>query len=344
MFQTLKIKDVRHDTPDAVIVSFENTDFSWKPGQYLTLRTDINGKDLRRSYSIATMPGKDLCVGIKHVEGGAFSTHCQNLRPGMTIDVMKPEGRFTLGAEQKLILIASGSGITPMISIAAAALENGAEVALIYGNKSTGTIMFREELDTLKDRFLDRFTLIHILSRETQDVAILNGRITGEKILALGQARAIDLSGADGIFLCGPGKMIDDVSGALTQDGVPTERIHFERFFQEGESPHVEKSVATLAATANGALVEIILDGTRRKISMTDQDDTVLDAAERQGLELPYSCRGGMCCTCRCKVTQGSAEMATNYSLESWETEAGFILACQTRPTTDTLTLDFDVS
>jgi len=257
---------------------------------------------------------------------------------------MAPEGRFVAKGEARMVLIAAGSGVTPMVSMAADALARGAEVTLIYGNRNTGSIMFREALDGLKDRYVDRFTLIHILSREPQDVALLNGRITGEKVAALARAGAVDLEGADGVFLCGPGDMIDDVAAMLQEQGIPQDRVHFERFFQAGDVPRAPRSAAAEAAAAHGVTVEVVLDGTRRQFTVEAGDDNVVDAAERQGLELPYSCKGGMCCTCRCKVAEGSAEMAVNYSLEPWELQAGFTLACQARPTSDRLVLDFDAA
>jgi ring-1,2-phenylacetyl-CoA epoxidase subunit PaaE len=349
MFHDLTIREVRRETPDSVAISFDvpealNDAFAWVPGQYLTLRATVDGQDIRRSYSIASLPGKPLTVGVKHVKDGAFSSFAQGLRAGDHLLVMPPEGRFTCKSEARLVLIAAGSGVTPMVAMAADALARGAEVTLIYGNRNTGSIMFREALDGLKDRYVDRFTLIHILSREPQDVALLNGRITGDKIAALGRAGAVDLTGADGIFLCGPGDMIDDVASVLQGQGIPKERIHFERFFQDGEAPRAAKSAAAEAAAAHGVTVEVVLDGARKQFTVEAGDDNVVAAAERQGLELPYSCKGGMCCTCRCKIAEGSAEMAVNYSLEPWELEAGFTLACQARPTSDRLVLDFDAA
>lgn len=350
MFHELKIAGVRPETEGAVAISFEVPEvlaetFAWEPGQYLTLRAEVAGEDMRRSYSIASLPGQPLTVGVKRVEGGAFSTFAQGLKPGDTIRVMPPEGRFVCrGTEERIVLIAAGSGVTPMIAIAAAALARGAEVTLVYGNRRTDTIMFREVLEALKDRYMGRFTLIHVLSREPQDVPLLTGRVDGEKIARLAQAGAVDIAGADGVFLCGPGEMIDDVAGALAGLGVPAERVHHERFFMEGDAPRAPRSAEAEKAAAGGVEVEVVLDGARRGFRVEAGDDSVLEAAERQGLELPYSCRGGMCCTCRCRVAEGSAEMAVNYSLEPWELEAGFVLACQARPTSDRLVLDFDAA
>ncbi|MGH1413800.1 MAG: 2Fe-2S iron-sulfur cluster-binding protein [Pelagimonas sp.] len=347
MFHDLKISAIRPEGDGAVALTFDVPEaaqeaFKFAPGQYLTLRADIDGADIRRSYSIASAPGDPLTVGIKQVDGGVFSTFAQRLTPGESLQVMQPEGRFTYQGESKIVLIASGSGITPMVSIAAQALAQGAEVALIYGNRNSGTIMFREALDDLKDRYLDRFTLVHVLSREPQDVALLNGRIDGGKVTALAQAGAVDLAGAEGVFLCGPGGMIEDVTAALNGT-VPQDKVHFELFYTE-DGPRPERSAAATAAAQAGVTVEVVLDGTRRAFQVEVGDDDVVAAAARQGLELPFSCKGGMCCTCRCKVVEGAAEMATNYSLEPWEMEAGFTLACQARPTTEKLVLDFDAA
>ena len=344
MFHDLTLQDVRRETEDAVVLVFDASEpaFTWKPGQYLTLRAEVGGQDIRRSYSIASLPDEPLCVGVKRVEGGAFSSFAQALDVGAQIQVMPPEGRFVDPGYERLILIAAGSGITPMVSIAGAALARGAEVTLVYGNRRSDTIMFRETLETLKDRYLNKFTLIHILSREAQDVPLLHGHIDGDKLSRLAQAGAIDLAGADGVFLCGPSQMIDGVQETLLKLGVDQDHIHHERFFVEGAPVPTRPSLPAEGGVANGVELDIILDGVRKQLRVEESDATVLDAAERQGVELPYSCRAGMCCTCRCRVAEGSAEMAVNYSLESWEAEAGFILACQTRPTSEKLVLDFD--
>jgi ring-1,2-phenylacetyl-CoA epoxidase subunit PaaE len=349
MFHDLTIRDVRPEGRDAVAISFDipadaHAAFAFVPGQYLTLRHDVNGADARRSYSIASLPGAPLTVGVKRVEDGVFSTFAQGLKPGDRIAVMPPEGRFRWTGEANVLLIAAGSGITPMLSIAGAALAAGGSVTLVYGNRDSGTIMFRDALDALKDRYLDRFTLVHVLSREAQDVELLHGRITGDRIAALARAGAVDPMGADGVFLCGPGGMIEEVSTALTGMGVSARRIHSERFTPDGEAPRAPRSAAAQAAASTGVAVEVMLDGARRGFRFEDGDESVIAAAERQGLELPFSCRGGMCCTCRCRVTEGSAEMAVNYSLQPWEMEAGFTLACQARPTSDKLVLDFDAA
>lgn len=349
MFHPLTVTEVRPEGEGAVCVSFDvpgkhREAFRHRPGQYLTLRRREDGREVRRSYSIACAPGRGLSVGIRRVPGGAFSEWAQRLAPGDTVEAMPPQGRFVSGDEDPVLLIAAGSGVTPMVAIAAEALERGAHATLVYGNRATGSIMFKDALEAMKDRYLGRFRLVHVLSRESQDVALLNGRVDGAKLRELATRGLIDPHEADAVFLCGPGGMIDEVSAALVDLGVPDERIRFERFSEAGSPPPAARSREAEAAAASGVRVEVILDGARRAFDLRDGDATVLEAAERAGLDLPWSCRGGMCCTCRCRVADGAAEMAVNYSLEPWEVEAGFTLACQARPTSDRLTLDFDAA
>jgi len=355
-FHALTVSDIHPEGSDAVAVSFElpaalRADYAFEPGQYLTLRATIEGQDVRRSYSISSPLGAaHLTVGVRRVDDGVFSSFVNgDLAVGDTMQVMTPEGRFTAktGLAARYLLLAAGSGITPMMSIAASTLatDPNAEVTLVYGNRTTETVMFRLVLERLKDRYMGRFTLIHILSREEQDIPLLNGRVNGEKVTSLARVGAIDPIAADGVFVCGPGEMIDDVAAGLTALGLDPAKVHFERFTPaEGSVPRKKPSHKALAAVAHGASVEVILDGVRKSFQLEDANESVLAAAQRNGLDLPFSCQGGMCCTCRCKVVGGTAEMAVNYSLEKWETDAGFTLACQTRATSDKLVLDFDAT
>jgi ring-1,2-phenylacetyl-CoA epoxidase subunit PaaE len=357
-FHELTIAEIDRQTPDAVALAFNvpadlREAFAFHPGQYLTLAAEIDGEEIRRSYSICSTPGDPLVrVGVKKVADGRFSRFVNDhLGVGDTVRVMPPEGRFTPklggGIRQDYILIAAGSGITPMLSIATTVLAHEPEstITLIYGNRSTETIMFREELEDLKDQYLGRFTLVHVLSREKQDVELLNGRIDGARIATMAERGLINPLDADGVFLCGPGEMIDDVAASLKSFGVADDKIRFERFTPAGDvAPRKAPSDAARQAVEQGVEVEIVLDGVRRNFSMADADQSVLDAAHSAGIELPYSCAGGMCCTCRCRVVEGSTEMAVNYSLERWEIEAGFTLACQSRPTSGKLVLDFDAA
>lgn len=357
-FHPLTISAVERQTPDAVVVSFElpkdaNGAFRFRPGQYLTLRAKIDGEDVRRTYSICSQPGEDrLKVGVKVLAGGRFSSWVnRELKTGDVIDVMEPEGRFgvDIGGTHDYLLIAAGSGITPMLSIAASVLANepGSTVTLVNGNRATAAIMFLEELEDLKDRYLGRFNVIHMLSREEQDVDILNGRITADKLGELAERGLIDPAAADAVLICGPGDLIETASTALKSLGVAKERIRFERFTPaDGRRPRKPEPPAAPPAGAGAGEVEIeaILDGRRLRFDLTRPEQTVLDAGVAAGIDIPHSCTGGMCCTCRCRIVEGSGEMIVNYSLQPWEIEAGYTLACQTRPTSKRLVLDFDAA
>ena len=371
-FHDLPVAGVRALTDDAVAVRLAVPEplreaFRHLPGQYVTLRATIDGSDVRRSYSISSAAGATgdaapdgFEVGVRRVPGGAFSTRAATLAFGDTLAVMPPEGRFVArpGEVRNAVLVAAGSGITPCLSIASSLLarDPDARVTLLYGNRDVASIMFRSELDALKNRFLERFVLIHATSREPQDVAFLNGRVSADMLDALASRGLVDVDAADGIWLCGPAPMIEGVTGWLAARGVAPERVHRELFAATGAATAPRRPDAATGATGAtspatsdddpeaGASVEIVLDGTRRRIRVDGARETVLAAATRQGLELPFSCAGGMCCTCRCRVVTGAATMDANYSLEAWETDAGFTLACQARPVGDALTLDFDAT
>ena len=340
-FHSLTLSDVRAEPGDAVVLSFAVPQtladaFTFEAGQYLTLRARVDGQDVRRSYSIASAPGKGLSVGVKRVSGGVFSEFAMGLHPGDPIDVMPPQGRFTRKGARDLLLIAAGSGVTPMVALASEALDAGGSVTLVLGNRYASGVMLGEALQQLKDRHLSRFTLIHILSRDSAEAPITSGRIDADKLRDLAKEGLITPTKAEGVFFCGPGDMIETGREALIQMGVPAGRLHDERF----ASASPAKPKTDTPKPPKGAEVEIILDGARLVVPITDQ--TVLEAAAARGLELPYSCAGGMCSTCRCKVVEGEAAMDVNYSLEPWETDAGFVLACQTRPVGKRLVLDFD--
>lgn len=353
-FHTLNVRSVDRQTPDAVAITFDLPDtvngaFDFRPGQYLTLRATVDGEELRRTYSICSRLGEDcLRVGVKVLEGGKFSSWAnRTLQAGDRIEVMEPEGRFgvDVGGSHDYLLIAAGSGITPMLSIAASVLsrEPQSRVTLVYGNRTTNAIMFLEDLEDLKDTYLDRFNIIHLMSREEQDVDILNGRIDAAKLKDLAERGIIEPASADAVLICGPGDLIENTSQALKDLGVAEDRILFERFTPaDGQSPRKAPSAAAKAAAAEGVHVEAILDGRRREFDIAQPGQTVLEAGLAAGIDVPHSCTGGMCCTCRCKIVEGSGEMIVNYSLKPWEIEQGFTLACQTRPTSKKLVLDFD--
>ncbi|MEM7545877.1 MAG: 2Fe-2S iron-sulfur cluster-binding protein [Pseudomonadota bacterium] len=352
-FHRLKIANVRPETDDAVALRFEipaglAEAYAFTPGQYLTLRAVIEGKDVRRSYSICSPLGAEyLEVGVKRIEGGAFSSHAMTLNSGNEMDVMTPQGRFLapIGGSHNYLLLAAGSGVTPMVSIARSVLEGEPEsrVTLLYANRTTDSVMFRQVFDDLKDRFLTRFRLTHVMDEETQDLELFNGRLDGEKLATMATRGLIAPTDFDAIYVCGPQPMIEAASAALESLGVTKDRIRFELFTPAGGLPTATATARPQPQTGS-ARVEVTLDGARRSFSMDPASETVLQAASRAGLEIPYSCAGGMCCTCRCKVTAGDAAMDVNYSLEPWELDAGYVLACQTRATSERLALDFDAA
>jgi len=351
-FHWLKISDARRETPDAVSVSFDipqdlRPHYAFRAGQYLTLRTTLDGEEVRRSYSICSgVDDGELRIAIKQVEGGLFSVWAQEaLKPAEAIEVMTPTGRFGIpvgsGTARVHVGFAAGSGITPILSIVKTVLsrEAGSHFFLFYGSRATGDILFRGALEDLKDRYLGRLSVFHVLSQEQQDVDVLNGRLDQEKLGVL-LRRILGGAAVDAAYVCGPFGMIDGVEMALADAGVAPERVHVERFSSAlGGRPRAPRPVK-VDATPH-AVAAVILDGARTELPVAE-GETVLDAALRAGLDLPFSCKGGMCSTCRAKVVEGHAEMELNYSLEPWETEAGYVLTCQTRPTSARVVIDYD--
>jgi len=351
-FEPLRIADVRQETADTISVALavpetQGPRFAFQPGQYLTLRTHLAGEELRRSYSICSgLDDGELRVAIKRVDDGRFSAWAHGaLRVGGTLDVMPPAGRFGAGpgggVARLYVGVAAGSGITPVLSILKSALarEPGSRFVLLYGSRATGQIIFREQLEELKDRFIGCLSVIHVLSREQQDVPVLNGHLDGAKVLTLLSGLA-DIPAIDHAFLCGPAGMIDGVQAALAAAGMAGDRIHSERFTPA--APAASGPRPPIAATSKPyGIAVIVADGVSTEVPF-EAGETVLDAAMRAGLDLPYSCRGGMCSTCRARVTSGGVQMDVNYALEPWETDAGYVLTCQSRPTTDRLTVDYD--
>jgi ring-1,2-phenylacetyl-CoA epoxidase subunit PaaE len=351
-FHTLRIETVSRETADAVVLGFAvpsglQDAYRFRPGQYLTLRARIDGEDLRRSYSICSAPGAQLSVAVKHITGGVFSGWVNTqLKPGDMIEVMTPDGRFGLPpatGSRTVAAFAAGSGITPLLSILRTLLieEPASRCWLFYGNRSTDSIMFRTTLEELKDRYLARLSVFHVLSREQQDVAVLNGRLDGEKLrLLLGTL--LPASAIDQALVCGPQPMIEHLPEVLAALGVPPARIHVERFTPaEGARPASRATPPPGVATPAIATATIICEGIRTELPVF-AGETIIDAAQRAGRALPFSCRGGMCCTCRARLLEGRAEMEVNYSLEPWETAAGYVLTCQTRPLTPRVVLDYD--
>ena len=352
-FHRLTIRDVTRETAKAVSIAFDvpealKDDYAFEPGQYLTLRTTLEGEEVRRSYSICSGPHDgELRVAVKQVDQGLFSTWVgEQLRAGDAIEVMTPTGRFGHGAAcadgGTYVAFVAGSGITPVLSLVRGILhrEPDSRFFLFYGNRTTNDVLFREQLGELKDRFLERLSIVHVLSREEHDVPVLNGHLNGSKVRTLLKAM-VPASTIDHAFVCGPAAMIADLETTLADLGLPRERIHVERFVSsEGGKPR--KKLAPVAGDAPAAhQATLILDGKRRDVPVA-AGEVIVDAALRAGIDLPFSCKGGMCATCRARVVEGSATMDVNYSLEPWELQAGFVLTCQAHPTTPTIVVDYD--
>jgi ring-1,2-phenylacetyl-CoA epoxidase subunit PaaE len=351
-FHRLRVADVERLTDEAVAVTFEVPPelaeaYAFTPGQHLTLRATIDGGEVRRSYSICSTPSSGrLRVAVKLLEGGAFSGHANSaLRPGDVLDVMTPAGRFgvTLDPQnvKRYVAVVAGSGITPVLSIAGAVLETEprSTFTLVYGNRTSGSVMFAEELLDLKDRYPARFEMMHVLSREPHDADLLHGRIDAAKVEQL-----LDLvvppSIVDDWFLCGPFGMVQQVRECLEARGVPKRSVHLELFHVDGEPPRVARRAAA-EGSDDAQEVTVRLDGRSSTFRMPP-DGSVLDATLAVRPDAPFACKGGVCGTCRARVVRGTVEMARNYALEPGEVEAGFVLACQSVPTSAVLELDFD--
>jgi ring-1,2-phenylacetyl-CoA epoxidase subunit PaaE len=351
-FHRLAVNELRRETADAISLTFAipgklASEYRFAPGQYLTLRTTMDGEEVRRSYSICSGPDDgELRIAVKKIDGGAFSSWAADqLKAGDELDVMTPTGRFGIAhaSDQARIHVgfAAGSGITPILSIIKGVLarEPHSRFFLFYGNRSTAGMLFREALEELKDRFLQRFSVFHVISGEEQDIPILHGRLDGDKVRLL-LRRLVPAGSVDHVFICGPAGMSEDIEATCRDLGIAANRIHVERFVSEfGGKPRPKAAVPVTAAPK--ALASLIIDGKRREVPVAE-DESILDAALRAGMDLPFACKGGMCSTCRAKLVEGEARMEVNYSLEPWETSAGFILTCQARPLSDRVVVDYD--
>jgi len=353
-FHKVKIRDVRKETDDCVSIGFDIPEelagnFVFKEGQNITFRKTIDGAEIRRSYSICSAPHEGMLrVAVKKVAGGLFSRFAnEQLKAGDEIEVLPPTGKFNsrlIGTGGNYLAIAAGSGITPVISIIKHTLitEADSSFTLIYNNRTRGSIIFFEELEALKNKYMQRFSLIHILSREKTDATINYGRIDQQKLAELGQL--VPFTTFDNIYLCGPQEMIFEASRYLESAGVPKKNIHFELFTTPGQAEN--KIVAPVAATTSAiekSQVSIRLDGRTIELQLGYTEESILDAALKAGADLPYACKGGVCASCRAKLTDGTVEMDVNYALEEEEVAAGFILTCQSHPRTKTVVVDFDV-
>jgi ring-1,2-phenylacetyl-CoA epoxidase subunit PaaE len=352
-FHPLTVSDVTRETRDCVAVTFAvppalAAAYEFRAGQYVTLRRTVDGVELRRNYSICAAPHEGaLRVGIKRVAGGAVSSWAnETLKPGDVVDVGTPEGRFTPAldpaASRSYLLIAAGSGITPVISIAKAILrdEPSSRVALIYANKTVDSIVFREEVEDIKNRHMTRFTVAHVLSRERQDTDLLDGRLDKAKLE--GFARVLfEPKALHGVYLCGPLDLVETAKATLAELGVAASAIHTELFVVPGAAKTARAAVAQTQRTG-ASRVTVIRDGIRQVFDVPFDGPSIVDAGLARGLEIPHSCKGGVCSTCRCLKRAGEVTMDVNYALEPWELEKGFVLACQSHPTSDEVVLDFD--
>jgi ring-1,2-phenylacetyl-CoA epoxidase subunit PaaE len=349
-FHSLRIAEVRRETPECVSLRFDLPDelapeYRFMQGQHLSLRAVLDGEELRRSYSIcAGVDDGELRVAVKKVPGGRFSEWAnEKLAAGDAVDVMTPEGRFftpLAPAQTKhYVAFVAGSGITPVLSLIRTTLarEPASRFTLVYGNRRQASVMFHEALEDLKDRYLTRFSLYNVFSREAQDVDLFSGRIDAAKVRAFLDT-LIPPDTIDEAFVCGPASMIDDVEQALIEAGVPREHVHIERFGVPGETvaPPVDD------ADAAQARIGIVLDGVRREVDFHPGQHSILEAGRAAGIDLPFSCKGGMCSTCRGKLLEGQVRMAKNYALEPHEVAAGYVLTCQSYPLTERVLISYD--
>jgi ring-1,2-phenylacetyl-CoA epoxidase subunit PaaE len=346
-FRALTVTQIDRLCADAVAVTFDvppelADEYMFRPGQSLTLRRMIDGTEERRSYSICSPAGQPPRIGVREVPGGALSGWLvHEVRPGDRIEVQPPSGSFTpdLSAPGRHVLVAAGSGITPVLSIAASALRDPAsEATLLYGNRRAGSVMFADEIADLKDSYPVRFQLAHVLSREAQEVELFSGRLDAGRLRRLVPALC-DVAGVDHWWLCGPYGMVTDAITVLTELGVPAERVHRELFYVEDVAPEPEHHAEQ--PLTGGCEVTVVLDG-RQTTTTIAADTPVLDGAQLARPDLPFACKGGVCGTCRAKVVTGEVRMRRNFALEQTEIDNGFVLTCQSLPVSEKLTVDYD--
>jgi ring-1,2-phenylacetyl-CoA epoxidase subunit PaaE len=345
-FHTLMVDRVDRLCEDAVAVTFAVPDelraaYAFEAGQSLTLRRIIDGVDHRRDYSICAAVGERPRVGVRLIPGGRFSEWLVNeVRPGDEVEVQTPRGSFRASPDGlRHLCIAAGSGITPILSIASTVLSHpGSRVTLLYGNRTTGSVMFAEELADLKNRFGPRFELVHVLSREPRDVELFSGRLEAARLRRLLTA-LVPLAAVDHVWVCGPFGMIADARTVLEELAVPRERVHFELFYVDEPPPEVHRPVAVV--TGETSSVTVVLDG-RSTTTAMPKDRSILDSAQQTRADLPFACKGGVCGTCRAHLHSGEVDLRRNYALDDDELARGFVLTCQSHPVSDEVTVDFD--
>ena len=353
-FHKLKIAEVRRETPDAVSVRFEIPEhlkqvFAFKAGQHLTLRTELDGEDVRRNYSVCVAPSEnEMRIAIKQMTPGRFSGWANaNLREGFEIEVLPPMGRFVApdSAVQNpyYVALAGGSGITPVISIVKTVMEMQptARFVLLYGNRNSASVIFLEELAGLKNRYMDRLELYHFLEDEAEEIELFNGRLDREKCEAVFDS-LVDVNSADAFFICGPGPMMDAAEAALLSRHVPPEKILIERFTSSALSAEQLAQREALQQKAAGTELIVTLDGRRVKIAFDPTKGSILDCVQAAGMPAPYACKGGVCTTCRAKILEGQVTMTKNYGLNEDEVADGYVLTCQSVPVSAQVALSYD--
>ncbi len=357
-FYPLRISQVRPETDSAVCLTFDvptelRAKFEFIQGQYLTLRATLDGKEIRRSYSICSGVDDDkLRVAIKHIDGGAFSSFANTqLSAGDSLDVAGPQGSFytqlSVSNSRNYMCICAGSGITPVLSIVKSILskEPDSRVTLLFGNRNSATIMFKEELGFLKNRYMRRLNWVNILSREEQDAEVLYGRIDNRKGGELNTKRLIDIGGTDEFFLCGPESMISEVSRGLRASGIDEAQIHYELFFASAEDAKAVIAKHHARAKQYGSqMSEVVVRvaGRSAQFALAADGENILDGALNSGADLPYSCKGGVCATCKARLLEGEVEMDLNHALTEKEIAEGMILTCQAHPISKKVVVDFD--
>ena len=351
-FHQLRVKDIRRETEDCVSVAFEipaeiQEEFKFIPGQNITLRKSFDAEEIRRSYSICSSPFEnELRVAIKKVAGGIFSTFAnQQMTESDILEVLPPTGNFyteILPSQKKnYVCIAAGSGITPVISLIKTILatEKESQVTLLYGNKGLASVIFKEQLEALKDKYLQRFNLHHVFSRETAESDFNSGRIDGKKLKTL--SRLVNFNKVDNFFICGPEPLIYATKDYLLESGIDPDKIHFE-LFTTPTKEHTKIFKAVKQTAEEGSEITMRIDGRSFQFKLDYNGKTILDAGLDHGADLPFACKGGVCCTCKAKLIEGEVEMEANYGLEKSELKAGYILTCQSHPRTEKVVVDYD--
>lgn len=354
-FHKLRIKDIYKETSDCSVIEFEvpsrlEASFVFRQGQHLTLKTDINGEDVRRSYSLCSSPmDKQWKVAVKQIPGGKFSTYAnEELHIGDSLDVMEPSGTFGVSTAPKeaknYLFFAAGSGITPVLSMIKAhlAAEPNATCKLFYVNKTAKSIIFKEALEQLRNTYFGRLEIYYFLTKEKRDIALFNGRFDDEKMKVL-TGTFIDIPDTNDVFLCGPEQMVTYVSNYLIEAGLPEELIHYELFVTGLSEEDIKRAERLSQQNLEGVEVTIVDGGKEFLFTMTKEFDNILDAALNAGADLPFACKGGVCSTCKCEVKQGAVEMKVNYALDDKEVSQNLVLSCQAVPTTGNVVVDFDV-